>query len=191
MSTLNELLTFERVQSELAGEVPLTDRELPPKALPVRTIDVTDVPTPIAPRCRLTVVENVYHQPPGSDAMAVTSTYARWLDSDEQPHQRKTRIGESWQPIETGWVPEPGLILIENKGHHFQVNPTDRQRKEADAKILLIGVHSAPGDAASFVIPFVEIAPGESLRISPREIQRWAIRCASGFVQTTITAFPK
>lgn len=90
---------------------------------------------------RIVVVENVYHQ--GSDGMPTTHVYPRYtqfLTTDEQPYQRHTKIGEEWSRLDTGWLTECSLIVLENMEGLFQFrNPTKEEVEEAKKKVIEIG----------------------------------------------------
>lgn len=145
-------------------------------------------PNPVDPPCQLVILQTVYHQSPGKDAVGSESRIARTLVSDEQPYVRHTRIGDSWTPLNTDWIPDPGLVVIENRGTQFRVNPTDAEKAEAARKVLLVAIRGHDGLEP---IPFAVVAPGESLSISPQGIRGWRLRCASGSVPVTVSAYPR
>jgi len=149
------------------------------------------------PKCRLSITEQVYHQSPDSDPTGIAMHSSRWLESDEQPWVRKTRIGGEWTVLDTGFVTDPGTVVIQNAAPSFRINPTAEERREADAKTLVLAklVHAEgcsliPG-CGPYIDEFAEIAPGESIRVSPLDLRDWRIKCRSGYAQVTITAFPK
>lgn len=102
-----------------------------------------DVPSPIEKPGinRIVVVENVYHQ--GSDGMPTTHVYPRYtqfLTTDEQPYQRHTKVGEEWVRLDTGWLNECSLIVLENTEGLFQFrNPTKEEVEETKKKVIEIG----------------------------------------------------
>ena len=155
---------------EQAGEIPMEERT-----------------TPILLKPRLTVVEHVYHQegggksPVGSDCVS-----ARFLRTDEQPYVRKTRIGETWTRLDTGWLASVSLIRVVNEATVFATYPSLREKTEAEAKVLEIGVEDETG-----VHSFARVRPGDSFRIDPVDSPSLRVRCRSGFAQVTIHAFPE
>lgn len=155
---------------EQAGEIPMEERA-----------------TPILLKPRLTVVEHVYHQegggksPVGSDCVS-----ARFLSTDEQPYVRKTRIGETWTRLDTGWLASVSLIRVVNEATVFATYPSLREKTEAEAKVLEIGVEDEAG-----VHSFARVRPGDSFRVDPVESRSLRVRCRSGFAQVTIHAFPE
>lgn len=147
-------------------------------------------PSPAEPPCQLVILQTVYHQSPGQDAAGSESRVGRTLASDEQPYIRHTRAGDEWKPLDTDWIPDPGLVVIENRGTQFRVNPTEAEKAEAARKTVIVAA-DPQCDPSVGPTPFAEIPPGESLTLSPREIDRWRIKCAVGSVAITISAYPK
>lgn len=137
-------------------------------------------------KSRLSVLNTVYHQPAGEQPMAVVGNYCRWLESDEQPFSRRLRIGEEWQAIETGWIRHAGLVVLKNdEGVFDQVQPTEQERMDAQAKVLEVSCSSGPPEAQWLV------RPGESLPATPASTMRLQIRCRQGQARCTVTAFPE
>lgn len=158
---------------EQAGEIPMEDRIAPPP--------------PLKPR--LTVVEHVYHQEGGGKSpTGADSVSARFLLTDEQPFIRKTRIGETWVPVETGWLRNKGvsLVRIANEATVFTVYPSPQEKEEAERKVLEIGMEDGSG-----VRRFAVVRPGESIRFEPDAFPSLRVRCRSGFAQVTIHVFPE
>lgn len=166
---------------EQAGEIPMEDRIAPPP--------------PLKPR--LTVVEHVYHQEGGGKSpTGADSVSARFLLTDEQPFIRKTRIGETWVPVEAGWLRDKGvsLVRIANEATVFTVYPSPQEKEEADRKVLEIGMEvdsQIDGEVSSLVVTFAVVRPGESIRFEPDDFPSLRVRCRSGFAQVTIHVFPE
>lgn len=137
------------------------------------------------PRPRIVVVENVYHQSPGSDPVGVDTSSSRFCNSDEQPFLRRTRIGDEWMPLETGWVSEPFLIAIRNDAAAFRVNPSSAEREEAGRRVIEVAVVTENGLGA----PFTLIHPGDSVRLYPLDGAKYYLRSQLGYAQVTINAF--
>ena len=137
------------------------------------------------PKARIVVVENVYHQSPGRDPVGVDTSSSRFCDSDEQPFLRRTRIGDGWTPLETGWVVEPYLVCVRNDATAFRTNPTPGERTDAEKRVLELGAAPAGGS----VQPFTAVRPGDSVRVYPVEGTRYFVRSRFGFTQVTINAF--
>jgi hypothetical protein len=134
------------------------------------------------PKNRLTVVETVYHQVSGEQPQSVESRFDRELQSDEQMYQRCKVATEEWQPLDLGWVPDPGTIVIENnEGILQQVNPTPEQQEELAKKILVLSQDSGLG---------FEVRPGESFRFSHDAPGVLLLRCRSGSARYRISVIP-
>jgi hypothetical protein len=115
---------------------------------------------------RLTVVEHVYHQPEDAPAMVSESRWSAWLKTDEQPYgRREVKVGVAWQSLDTGWVKNPSLVVVENTGK----------------EMLTLGVGDPP-------MPFAWIDPGRSARFTPS--CPLAIDCPDGETTYSITVFP-
>lgn len=93
---------------------------------------------------RIVVVENVYHQAEGGmNPTHVYPKYTQFLTTDEQPYLRHTKVGEQWVQLDTGWLKECSLIVLENMEGLFQFrNPTEQEVEEATKKVIEIGFSS-------------------------------------------------
>jgi len=134
----------------------------------------------------LTIIETVYHRPLGEEATAVETRLSRSLSVDEQVYERRCRVSESLEALDLGWFadhPESiGCIRIANdEGKFLQVNPTDKQREESAAKLLILSVDGTAFD---------RIIPGDSRRISPPDAKLIGIESASGVTRFTINIYP-
>lgn len=135
------------------------------------------------PKDRLTVVENVYHQAisDGQGPTQFESRYSRELDTKEQVYQRRTKVGEDWEPLDFGWIEKVGLLLIRNEEGKFTEIPTDEENQRTQRKILEVAYCS---EGSGWLIPV-----GESMRgIPTSKLAR--IRSHSGVTRYTITVIP-
>lgn len=95
-----------------------------------------------APRHRITVQANIYHQQNRGDATHIDGSYWKELVNDEQPWQRVMRLGQDPIAIPTGWIGEQGMavsmIIIEilDKSQDIQVNV---QFKGSDCELVIFG----------------------------------------------------
>ena len=90
---------------------------------------------------RLTVVGSIYCQEPGEQPVSQELLFVRELASAEQPWQRRTRIGEDWQPLETGWIDDPGMVVLANdEGRGLQTMPDAGQTAAISRRTVLVGV---------------------------------------------------
>lgn len=123
---------------------------------------------------RITVVDNFYHySEDGVGPLALVPRYSRPLKSDEQVYIRMLKVTSEWQPLDRGWVERASLLILENKeGMSYEINPSHEDRKADKQKIVLLGL--ASGDYAE---DFLEIQPGEHVKITPTQLDRLRIRC--------------
>jgi len=135
-------------------------------------------------KARLVVVETVYCQSPGEQPVAVESRFGRALNSQEQPYRRVIKVGESWQPLDHGWVEEASMLVISNEeGKYLQVVPTEEQRKELETKVVELAF---PGQSGCWLIP-----PGDSFRGCPSGLGSLLVRCRKGMSKCVVHVFPK
>jgi len=134
---------------------------------------------------RMTVVERVHHQIPGSEPGSVESTFSRELESDEQPYLRFAKAAEDWQPLDLGWVEQVGMLCISNdEGRNLSVVPTDDEKAETAKKILEI-TYNVNGEECWIVLP------KESMRANPSHPKNLFIRSQHGTVRITIYVIPR
>ncbi len=137
-------------------------------------------------RNRVTIVETVSHQVSGQEAESLTCQSAYEVASDEQSYKRHLRIGETWTPLDLGYLAdEAGLIVLQNtEGKGLRVIPTEEQKAATAAKVLeLCG---APNDVACWLIH-----PGRSFRGFPENPKKLFLRSQSGELRCTIFVTPR
>jgi hypothetical protein len=158
--------------------------------------EINAAPIPMQ-KPRLTIVECVYYQAPFEDCISAENRYDSAVEADEQPYIRKIKVGEQWQPIDSGWIMTPGLLLIKNEPIRFAVQPTQEQRAEAASKVVEVSVcleekgrtqHSPPKGLPMTV---TTLLPGESLRMRPAEFSTLRLRCTGGEASCLIHLFPR
>jgi len=140
-------------------------------------------------KARLGVVETVYLQQPEVQPLTVESRFSRWLDSEEQPYQRRFIVSTSWSPLDLGWLKGQavGMLILKNEEGKFQIQPTEVQREEVNERVLELAYHVPQPDPKSrtmhdppaddLYLPFAQIRPGESVRFEPVDPQRIMVRC--------------
>lgn len=137
---------------------------------------------------RLSVVGAVFCQSPGNQAEGTEFRAKRALETDEQVFKRHLRASEQWQPLECGWLPDAGMLLIVNNEGKFQVNPTDKEREEMNGRILEITYRVNEGTENAEVWL---ILPGEPMLANPSHADGLDIRCRSGTAKFTVYLFPR
>jgi hypothetical protein len=136
-----------------------------------------------AQKSRLVIKETVYFQQPEAKPIAIESGSGQDIASDEQPYQRIIKLTENWTPLDTGWVKEASLIVIESQaGKHQLVRPDAKQIQETAAKVIEIGMNEVAHDL---------IPAGQTRAFTPVRFSSRQLRCQSGEVKAIITVFPK
>ena len=143
------------------------------------------LPTKHQPRpastTRLTVIETVYYQLSNSQPMSVPVRFTRQIKTDEQPWVRKIQVGENWQPIDKGWIKNCSMLMLVNEeGSGLQKVPTEEERRDISARVVLIGNDSF----------CVRVRPGESCRIEPDDFLDANLICMQGKARCTLYIFP-
>lgn len=173
-----------------------------PPLLPTEPVSPTH-PNPFSqaklPPTRLTVIGTAYHQSGQAGPTSVAPSYSRVLKSDEQVYHRRVTVGEGWVPLDTGWVSDASLIVVENVGVARATNPTDAERAADAGRTVVLAV--APEDQSARThhskgprpdpIPFASVRVGEHVRITdPVPGGKLRVRCVAGSTGVIVTAFP-
>jgi hypothetical protein len=117
-------------------------------------------------RARLTVMEQLCHQPGDAQPSADPLSFGRWLESDEMPFRRpRAKAAEEWKPLDCGWVETAGMLWVKNDG----------------PGVLKLAYGDEPGWL---------VYPGESMRAVPEEAKNLRVRCVSGEAVYSITVIP-
>lgn len=153
----------------------------------LRSLDPSQVRQGPPRQGRFTVTEVMtYLAPDQTQPTVAESRFGGLATSDERAYQRTVKVGEEWQALDLGWVKECGCsqLLIENATPQWTVMPTDKQRGEADAKVIEIkGASSAEAEW--------EILPGQSHRGRPAlGAHALLLRCRAGTASVRLTACP-
>lgn len=138
-------------------------------------------------RDRMTVVEKVYHQPKDGEASCFETVFEQFLDSDESPYSRRTKVSEEWQELKYGWLTDDerpvGMVCVRNEeGRYLQRNPSDEERQVMSAKVLEIGTHD---------LAIHQVLPGQTARFTPVPEVPLYIRCRDGECSYTLFAVPR
>jgi hypothetical protein len=121
----------------------------------------------------MSVVDMTYFQPvDGSPTTAFEEgvRFTREIESDEQPYTRRKVATEEWQALDHGWVEKCGMMLVRNnEGRFYAVNPTPEQRAEADKRVIEISFNG--------VDVHLVVRPTEVIRFSPVDVRQIKLRC--------------
>jgi len=137
---------------------------------------------------RLTVVDNLYYQVPGDEPEHFQATFSRTLESDEQPYTRKISVGPEWRLLDFGWIDEPGLFILDNRGLP-RMQFIQEKQPDPESLAVLVRPRGVSGHF-SWRVPV-----GESARFSPN----WAagaehpveVACPGGEVRCILHALPR
>lgn len=168
----------------------------PPSPIPPNQ----DAPPPkLAGTGRLTVVESVYCEVPGTKPTQEDSRYARGLAFvDDPPYTRPMwRVGPDWQPLDAGWLSGVplSLVLLTNLEGTLPPEklPTYEEREAVIRRVVEVGVVVGACDNSrdDKVEGFAEIQPGESIRFRPLgDSSRVRVRCREPLAHCRLTLIP-
>ena len=179
----------------------LTERSPP---LPDSAIDELPTEMPIEGQQRthelkanLTVLSTTYYQPPNEQPISDERRYSKWLLTDEQPYQRKLKVGPKWTRLDTGWLTECSLVSITNlEGKFTQRIPTQEERDAASARIVEIAF-LPPSEYCpdkELLIrhgPSILIPSGEERNFTPVRLTSVYVRCEAGEAKCSLIVYPK
>lgn len=146
-------------------------------------------------KSRLTVTDQLSHQPAREQGLGQAHGFVRWLESEDQPWgPRRCRgpqaAGPEWRALDVGWLAEAGVgmvHLVNEAGNPGHVVLTRAQRAEAAKLVIELAV--AVLDVGD-VFVFARVRPGESIRFEPNDVKAVRVRCPVGQADYTLTAYP-
>lgn len=122
---------------------------------------------------RITVVEQVSHQSPQNERLyPYAHSFWRELESVEQPYERSLTIGNTWIPIDIGWLKGKGLGML-----------IVRSEEKRNGVTVELGYRGCPYRW--------EIPPSESFRGTPSDPDELMIRCKGEKAKVTIISYPR
>lgn len=154
-------------------------------------------------KCRIAVVEYVYHQQPDVQPTVTESRFSRWLESQEQPYLRRLTLDQTWRELDFGWLKQSGMLVLKNEEGRFHVQPTKDEREDMAARIIEVALflpgekndgsrtmHDTPLRKAIGPLIFAIVRPGESLRFEPHDVGCLRIRTMHGSARCSIMVLP-
>lgn len=146
----------------------------------------------VRPKAMLVRVGSTTYQPlDGQPRTIASETAERWLSSDEQPYERKCKIGEGTRPFDAGWVERPGLLIVVNEGPRWQVVPTDAEAREAADRIIEVGVLEQVSLGTNSFKPLFLVRPGRQQEFEPAlPPDQYHLRCRRGEARCVLWAIP-
>lgn len=117
-------------------------------------------------KARVTVVQQVYHQPPDEPGRQFDSRFTRDLETDEEPVQKRVTVApvDGWVRVPVALTSASQVILSNLGGGSRETHPTDDEVAAERLLILQIGVKTGWSDHP---VPVMMVPPGESLRFQP------------------------
>ncbi len=131
-------------------------------------------------RARVTVVDQTTYQSDEVMLPLSDQPYSFSVTSDERPYQRVYTVNEDWQPLDTGWVKEPHMLIVRNLPSNRATYPTKEEANEAASAVV---------DLAVDMVIFGCVPVGESVRMYP--ITQLFARSRKGTAKISVTAVPK
>jgi hypothetical protein len=142
-------------------------------------------------RCRLSVVEYVYHQQPGQQPRAVEHRFCRDLQSDEQTYTRVFQATEEWSPLDTGFLGSNvgHLSLVNEEGRQSSASLSPEEKLDLAKRVVEVGlfINYLGGH---HIHSFCVVRPGESIRLTPTNIGEYRACCLAGKARCTLTLIP-
>ena len=137
---------------------------------------------------RVTVIEQIYHQPEGKSPTLSEARFDRELETTGQLYKRieLEAVENEWRPlIPPGcWLQKPGMIFVENEeGKFFSINPSVEELAEINQRVLLISDN--PRSLSEW-----EVLPRESMRGINSNPLGLLVKSRKGTTRYTITVYP-
>jgi hypothetical protein len=140
---------------------------------------------------RMTMVLSLHYEQPGKEPKSAVARFMRYVDSDEQPYYRETRVGPTWTKLTYDWLAKPGLVHLRNReGAPGATMPTPEELEMVFGRALEVGVGSTTGTPPDEATIVIKPSEGYPLPFSQEVTDRLWVRCARGKCQYTLTAYP-
>ena len=138
------------------------------------------------PPDRLTIVEQIYHRPMDEEPTLFERRYSRELETRDEVYQpKKPKVGQEWQPVDTGWLgSRVGMLIVANEeGKSLKTIPSPEELAEIRARVVEVSYAGCPD---TFLVP-----PGESFHGYPSDPSRLRLRCRSGVAKCVVLLIPE
>lgn len=141
-------------------------------------------PRKMSPELRLTVVEQIYYQQPGVDAITIEAGYSYFVQENEQAFQRISFADEEWKPLELAWIKKASCIVIQNRyAVETRRNLSEEEKVEAAKHIIQVRFDDSQH--------CMEIGPKESMRFKTSSLTSLQIRSAFGSTRYICNLIPE
>ena len=154
---------------------------------PEKKAQIKEQAESLANRCRFGVVNTLFHQQPHTPAFTVEARFTRFLDSDEQPYQRRLTLTEDWQKLDYGWLAPDrvAVLVIKNEEGRYLTIPTQEEKDDMARRTIHLG-HKIGDVVAAYWL----VRPGECFQGEPFSLEDFYLRSAKGKIRCTITIIP-
>lgn len=135
---------------------------------------------------RITMHLIINHDHVGSNPKQVIGIFQGYLETKEQPYERRLTVGTVWSPIETGWLQysDVGLLFLINKaGTGLMVNPSPEEREALADKVVEVSFGKNKADLI--------VRPGRFIPIEVKDIRKVSLRAPNDPVEIELTLFPR
>ena len=175
---------------------------------------------PSFPKGHVTFLHTVYHQVLSESPTSVDPRGNYPIFSDEQPFVRTMKLATEWTVLDSGWLTDVSLVLIENvrelkfserPGEFALVNPSLRDKRAQAELVAQVGfslvaptaqavpqgprdMHSpkrpAPAQPVTSIHPCISVKPGRVCSFEPVSPGTVYIRGTAPGVKVKISLFP-
>lgn len=139
---------------------------------------------------RVTIVDSIYHSVQGQDPVSFEFRFNIKLDSDEQIYVRsRIKCPSKWIPLDTGWIEDCSVLIIENKGwSEQQYIPTEKEEIAERKRVVELAYVNKGGRALHkpWIVPV-----GSTTKLFPSSLENLCIRCAYKETRISLIAIPK
>lgn len=178
-------------------DVPRIQDLPPPESLIIHPMERLARPM----QTRVTLMTKMYHQLPDFDATSPQTTpYVELMENEEQPYQRRLKVGEEWVPIDFGWTAESGCAFIHIINEYRvrrRVTPMPEVKQEDLLHVLEIGkaikglvLSPNAQDGVEYVEPMFALYVGQPITLSPLGQLQYRIRSRYGDGHYSVFCIP-
>lgn len=130
----------------------------------------------------LTCVTTITHRHPAGNPTHIDCRFSELLQSDEHPYARPFKVGQEWKEIDTAWIEEASLLVVQNPKISYAMQPSQEQKEFDDQRILELAYPDSP--------PWL-IRPGRIFIAEPSDLAGLRIRSQQGTAEVMLTAIPR
>lgn len=145
-------------------------------------------PHPDAVKDNLLMVFNLHHQHNGEQPSSLHCVAERWLETEEQPYERRITLTENAVPLNLGWFSDTpgavGAIAIENNETRGLLQKLSAEEKADLASHIVEIYHPNMGMV-------VLVRPGWVQLLEVTDFATLKLRCQYGSAKCKVTVYPR